>query len=37
MGRERERSMAMMVVWIERMVAWKVVCGDVDAGSRVLT
>lgn len=36
-GRERERSMAMMVLCMESMVAWKFVYGDEDAGARVLT
>lgn len=36
-GRERERSMAIMVLWIESIVAWKFVYGDEEAGARVLT
>lgn len=36
-GRDRERSMAMMVPWIERMVVWKVVYGVVDVGASVWT
>jgi hypothetical protein len=36
-GRERERSMAIMVLWIERMFEWKVVYGDDVEGARVCT
>lgn len=34
-GRERERSMAIMVLWIESIVVWKVEYGEVDDGASV--
>jgi len=34
-GRERERSIAIMVLWIERMVVWKVEYGEVEDGASV--
>jgi len=36
-GRERESSIAMMVLCIDSMVAWKFVYGDVEVGASVLT
>lgn len=36
-GRERESNMAMIVLWIERTLEWKVVIGDDVAGARIWT
>ena len=36
-GRERESSMAIIVLWIERIVEWKFMYGDEEVGASVWT
>lgn len=36
-GRESESSIAMMVLWIERTLEWKVVIGEDVVGLRIWT
>jgi hypothetical protein len=36
-GRERESSIAMIVLWIERTLEWNVVIGEEVVGARIWT